>query len=133
MGRFLLVLLRLEEELLRLVMCFLVLERFGFASFRRRLEAFREEDEEAWTFARRVRFRVIFRESAMSLSLPLPELELALELQPLDDAGGLLSESEVELSSLLSAALLLLLLLLPDGVGCRRLVGFRLRSGAIAT
>lgn len=38
-GRFLLPLLRLEDELLR----FLVLERFGFGSFRRRLEDFRED------------------------------------------------------------------------------------------
>lgn len=58
-----------------------------------------------------------------SLSLSLPEVELALELQPLDE--GLLSESEVELSSLLSA------LLLPDGVAWRRLVVLRLRMAAI--
>lgn len=38
-GRFLLLLLRLEVELLR----FLTLDRFGFASFQRRLEDFRED------------------------------------------------------------------------------------------
>lgn len=113
LGRFLLLLpLRLEDELLRFLVA---LERFGFASFRRLLEDFREV-----AGARRGCFRVT--SEIKSLSLSLPELELALELQPLDD--GVLSESEVELSSLLSA------LLLPDGVACRRLVAFRLRVAA---
>lgn len=74
------------------------------------------------TFDRRDRF---FRVTLLSdeQSLSESELELEVELHPLDD-GLLLSESEVELSSLLSE------LLLPVEEACRRLRAFLFRVAA---
>lgn len=99
---------RLEDEDLR----FLTLERLDLD-----LEVLRDER----TFDRRDRFlRVTFGD--LSDRMSLSELELELELHPLDD-GLLLSVSEVEPSSLLSE------LLLPEGEAFRRL-SFLLRIAA---
>lgn len=101
----------LEDEVFR----FFALERLGLDSFWRRFaEVLRDER----TVDRRDRFlRVTFSEEQ---SLSLSELELELELHPLDDRL-LLSESEVELSSLLSE------LLVPVEEACLRLTAFRFR------
>lgn len=109
----------LEDEVFR----FFAFERLGLDSFWRR---FAEDLRDERTFDRRVRFfRVTFWLLFEEKSLSLSELELELELHPLDD-GLLLSELEVELSSLLPE------LLLPVEEACRRLTAFlfRLTTGA---
>lgn len=101
----------LEDEVFR----FFALERLGLDSFWRR---FAEDLRDERTFDRRDRFfRVTFWLLSEETSLSLSEFKVELELHPLDE-GLLLSESEVELSSLLFE------LLLPLEEACRRLTAF---------